>query len=55
MHEYPGRHVGVPDQIMRLTNQFVVGETAYVDKRVIAVSDSAIEIGGGDQALIGGE
>ncbi|MNW22404.1 hypothetical protein D3C71_2238540 [compost metagenome] len=40
---------------MGLTHQFVVGETADVDKRVIAVSDTTIKVGGGDQALFGGK
>ncbi|MCY1361320.1 hypothetical protein D9M69_479810 [compost metagenome] len=55
MHEYPGWHIGVSNQVMGLTHQFVVGETADGNKGVVAVCDSAIQIGGGDQSLFGGE
>jgi hypothetical protein len=40
---------------MGLTDQFVVGETADGHKGVIAVSDAAVEVGGGDQSLFGRE
>jgi hypothetical protein len=40
---------------MRLADQFVVGETADGNKRFIAVSDSTIKVGNGDQPLFGRE
>jgi hypothetical protein len=55
MNEDPGRHIRVSDQVMRLADQFVMGETADGHKRFIAVSDSAIKVGCGDQPLFGGE
>ncbi|MNL44560.1 hypothetical protein D3C87_1671430 [compost metagenome] len=55
VNEYPGRHVGVSNQVMGLAHQFVVGETADGNKGLIAVGDPAIEIGRGDQSLFGGK
>ncbi|MNI68506.1 hypothetical protein D3C73_1242060 [compost metagenome] len=55
VHEHPRRHVGVADQVMGLADQLVVGETADVDKGVIAVGDATIKVGGGDQSLFAGK
>jgi hypothetical protein len=40
---------------MGLADQLVVGETADVDKGVIAVGDATIKVGGGDQSLFAGK
>jgi hypothetical protein len=40
---------------MGLADQFVVGETADGNKGIIAISDAAIEVSGGDQSLVGGK
>ena len=42
-------------QVVRLADQFVVGKTADRDEGVIAVGDAAIEVRGGDQALLVGK
>ncbi|MOA54965.1 hypothetical protein D3C78_1786710 [compost metagenome] len=40
---------------MGLADQLVVGKPADLDEGVVAVSDAAVEVGGGNQALIAGE
>jgi hypothetical protein len=55
MNEYPRWHVGVSNQVMGLADQFVASETTDGNERVIAVSDSAIQIGDGYQSLFGGK
>ncbi|MCY1444593.1 hypothetical protein D3C76_1359410 [compost metagenome] len=55
MNKHPGWHVGVSNQVMCLTDQFVVSETADVGEGVVAVSDAAVQVGRGDQSLVGGE
>ena len=46
------RHVGVPDDVMRLAQQFVAGKTADADERGVAVDDPALQVGDGDKRLL---
>ncbi|MNF88780.1 hypothetical protein D3C84_712820 [compost metagenome] len=43
------------DQVVGLADQFVHGETANGDKCIVAVGDTAVEIGCGDQPLFVGK
>ncbi len=55
MAEHARRHVRVAHDVVWLADQLFTGETADRDEGVVAIGDLAVEVGGGDQALIGGK
>ncbi|MNC21996.1 hypothetical protein D3C75_699840 [compost metagenome] len=53
--EHRGRDVGVTDQVVRCTDQFLSGKPADLDESVVTVGDHALGIGGGNQPLLSRE
>ena len=49
-----GRHVRMPDDIVRRSKQFLLGETADIHEDVIDEGDAAGGIGAGDQRCVAG-
>src|SRR5690606_33929741 len=53
MSEHRRRHVRMPHEVVRLADQFLARETAYLDECIVAVGDLAVEVSGGNQAVFG--
>ena len=49
-----GRHVGVANQVVRLTQKLLAGKAADARKRLVAMGDNTLGIGGGNQHFTAG-
>ncbi len=52
VREYGRRYVGVTHDVLGRTDQIVTFKAADFDKGIVAVSDHALHIGGGDEFLL---